>query len=219
MSLTFYELVLDEFYSPSPRGGPEFSNSVFTVPTSGVEEINRNRPTALHRYVIPYEHLKDERRARLYSFFLTVGGMGGAFRMLAPERHNQWFEDELLGTGDGAQDEFPLIKTHSFTADAAYGGAISSYVQRIIKPIYGELELYADASPVDLTADGTMDWTTGVFTFDTPPAIGIEVRATGRYHLPVRFATDWLEMSHDITSESGGIEVREVLPKTLGISA
>jgi uncharacterized protein (TIGR02217 family) len=214
MALTFFEHVLDEFYSPSPRGGPEFSHSVFTVPTSGVEEINRNHPTALHRYSIPYQHLKDERRQRLYSLFLVVGGMGGAFRMLAPERHNQAFEDEpMAGTGS----IWRLQKTHSFTAESYYGGATSSYAQRIVKPIYGEVEIYVSGVLVDLTADGTMDWTTGTFTFDAPP--GATPRATGRYHLPVRFATDWLEMAHDITSESGGMEVVEVLPKTIGINA
>jgi len=217
MGITFHEIVLPQEYSPSPSGGPEFSHSVFPIPRSGVEDINANRASALHRYTIPFTMMTPDKQAWLYSFFLAVGGIGGAFRMLAPEPFNRSFNNELLATTDGTETDFNLIKTHSVTAATFYGGATTSYVQRIVKPVYNEVELYLDGAAVDLSADGAMDWTTGRFAFNDPPDEGLELRATGRYHLPVRFTDDWFSASYDVTSESPNIGLQEVLPKTIGI--
>lgn len=213
MPLSFHELILDEQYSPAPRGGPEFAHNVVSVPASGVEDITRLRPTALHRYIIDWSQLVAERRSRLYSFFLAVGGVGGAFRLLAPEPHNQFLENEAMS---GSGTIWKLQKTHSFTADSFYGGATSTYTQRIVKPVYNELTITVSGVPISLTADGTMNWTTGTFTFNSTP--GATPRATGRYHLPVRFTRDWLEMAHDVSSDWQGVELVEVLPKSLGIT-
>lgn len=213
MGLTFHELEIDQEYAPNPTGGPEFSHSVFSVPASGVEDINRNRPTALHRYTIDWAMLSDEQRSRLYSFFLAVGGVGGAFRMLAPEPHNQSFENQLMA---GSGTVWKLQKVHTFTAESWYGGATSSYTQRIVKPIYGEVEIYVNGVAINMTTAGVMNWTTGTFTFNSAP--GVAPRATGRYHLPVRFSEDWLRMQHDITSDWQGVAIQEVLPKSLNIN-
>lgn len=220
MSIDFHEIILPIEYSAMaqpPQGGPEFSHSVYSVPSSGLEDINRNRSSAIHRYTVDYDLLKTEQRRYLNSFFLAIGGIGCGFRMLAPEYHNQSFSGELIATTNGSQTAFPLIKTHTLTAEAGYGAASRSYIQRIVKPIYGEVELYLDGVLVDLEVVGAMNYTNGIYTFDAAPATGKALRATARYHLPVRFTSDWFNGEFDVSASYRGIGLQELLPKSLGI--
>jgi uncharacterized protein (TIGR02217 family) len=220
LAVDFHEIILPVEYSAMaqpPQGGPEFSHSNYSVPSSGLEDINRNRSSAIHRYTVDYDLLRTEQRKYLNSFFLAIGGIGCGFRMLAPEPHNQSFSGELIATTDGSQTAFPLIKTHTLTAAAEYGGVSRSYVQRIVKPIYGEVELYLDEEPVNLETVGAMNYTNGIYTFDSAPSAGQALKATARYHLPVRFTSDWFSGEFDVSANYRGIGLQELLPKSLGI--
>lgn len=102
--------------------------------------------------------------------------------------------DQVLGAGDGETLTFQLTKI--------YGGAFAPYARPIAKPVAGSVRIAVDG--VELEDDFTVDVTTGVVTFDTPPGIGDAVTAGFLFDVPVRFDTDYLEV--DLSAfEAGAI--------------
>ncbi len=94
--------------------------------------------------------------------------------------------DQLLGTGDGTRTDFQLLKTY---ADAGGG------VERVIaKPVAGTV-VVSVAGSLTPPWDFACDPATGVVVFSTPPAAGAAVRAGFVFDVPVRFATDRIDIS------------------------
>jgi hypothetical protein len=64
----------------------------------------------------------------------------------------------------------------------------------------------------------TVDSTTGLVTFDTPPTTGRVLTWSGVYHVPVTFGRDEFESEIDIGSTSlWGIDLIEILPAELNL--
>lgn len=84
--------------------------------------------------------------------------------------------DEQFGTGDGATTVFNLYKSYTF------GGVI--YSRRIYRPV----------SPISLKVDGvafpagySVNYTTGIVTFSSAPALDEILTWSGDFNVPVRF--------------------------------
>jgi len=112
--------------------------------------------------------------------------------------------DQLVGTGNGAQTDFPLVKH--------YGEAGSPQVRRITRP---------RPDTVLVSLNGVIDvggWTLGdlgTIRFDTPPATGTAIRAGFHFDVPVRFGDDRLEIAGAAFAAGEApsvpvIEIREV---------
>lgn len=91
--------------------------------------------------------------------------------------------DQAIGLGDGATRVFQLVKTY---ADA--GGKAE---RLIAKPVAGSVIVAVDGV---VTADFTVDTTTGLATLATAPAAGAVVSAGYEFDVPVRFATDRIDL-------------------------
>ncbi|MEM9740399.1 MAG: DUF2460 domain-containing protein [Pseudomonadota bacterium] len=89
--------------------------------------------------------------------------------------------DQTLGTGDGVQAEFPLVKM--------YGDV----VRRILKPVPGSVVVGLDGATQSLGFQ--VDHATGTIVFGAPPAIGSTISAGFEFDCPVRFASDRIEAS------------------------
>ncbi len=107
--------------------------------------------------------------------------------------------DQLLGIGDGARTDFPLVKFYE------------GQERRITRPVAGSVRVSVGGE------ERIGGWTLGplgVVRLDAAPAAAVEVRAGFRFDVPVRFAEDRLSVSRS-TFEAGEaasvplIELRE----------
>ncbi|WP_377295688.1 TIGR02217 family protein [Rhizobium sp. SGZ-381] len=115
--------------------------------------------------------------------------------------------DQLIGTGDGVTAAFALSKTY---ADAAAGS-----VRLIAKPVAGTVTVSVNGVTKAATAF-TCNTTTGLVTFAAGhvPAAGAAVRAGYEFDVPVRFATDRIEvnLSNFNAGSIPAIPITEILP-------
>jgi uncharacterized protein (TIGR02217 family) len=111
---------------------------------------------------------------------------------------------QSLGVGDGNAKSFQLVKHY------ASGGVVETRV--ITKPVAATVKLYRDG--VEATSGWTVDTTTGLVTFTTAPAAGVQVTADFAFDVPARFDSDQM----DVTIETyqlgswGQIQVVEIRP-------
>lgn len=171
------------------KGGPEFSTAILQL-ASGYEKRNQNWIMALHRYNIAYG-IKDAADMDVVrAFFFARGGRFRGFRI------KDWADYTVGATtlsvaGDGIETDFQLEKQYT-------SGSIT-YVRNLIKPISGTLSgVTVNAVPQTEGVDFTVDYTTGIMTFGTPPGSGHAVAITAlEFDVPVRFDTDMLDVEHE----------------------
>jgi len=110
--------------------------------------------------------------------------------------------DQILGIGDGTETDFQLRK--------GYMSGTDTYYRDITKPVAGTVLAAVNATP---TTAFSIDTTTGIVVFDTPPPNGALVTAGYQYDVPVRFEKETLEMnvSHFDGGDIPDIEVVEII--------
>jgi uncharacterized protein (TIGR02217 family) len=200
----FHEILFPLDIALKSSGGPERRTDVVTL-GSGREERNARWAHSRRRYDAGYgiktlDALSEvvaffeERRGRLYGFRWRER-LDQASNTGAVTPH-----DQIIGTGDGANDSFQLTKT--------YGSLYAPYQRPIVKPVSGSVRVAVDGAEAD-EENFTVDLTTGVVTFLAGhiPAAGKAVTAGFRFDVPVRFDTDYLEV--DLAAFAAG-----VIPKT-----
>ncbi len=114
--------------------------------------------------------------------------------------------DQVIGTGDGAQLSFQLVKT--------YGGAFSAWQRDITKPVTGTVRIAVNGVEQTEISDFTVDSGTGLVLFKPSalPASGALITAGFEYDVPVRFDEDTLEINleHFDAGQIPGIPIREI---------
>jgi uncharacterized protein (TIGR02217 family) len=131
--------------------------------------------------------------ATLIAFFRARRGAARGFRFRDPfDNVSGAFgtepssTDQLLGVGDGARSEFPLVK---------YYGEDESAQQRFItRPVENTIRVALDGIEQET---GWSHVGLGVIAFDTPPEAGVDVTAGFAFDVPVRFAEDRLEIDRE----------------------
>src|SRR5207248_6417759 len=81
--------------------------------------------------------------------------------------------------------QFQLIKT--------YASGPSTWMRTIKKPVAGTVRL--GVAGVEQTSGITIDTTTGLVTFDSPPAAGAAITAGFAFDTPVRFDPDSISIN------------------------
>ena len=196
---SFLEIQFPADISYGSSGGPEFSTDI-TELDSGKEQRNINWSTSRARYNASHGIKLDEQLTELISFFRIVKGRAFGFRF------KDWLdykaENQIIGTGDNSKTEFQLKKKYIFE---------TYEVERDIKkPVDGTVKLYLNAS---LQSSGfSIDYTSGLITFDTAPANDVIVRADFEFDVPARFDSDKLDASIDDfeTRSWGDIPIIEI---------
>ena len=191
MSVTnFHEVSFPVPLALAATGGPERRTEVVTL-ASGAEVRNAVWAGSRRRWDVGSAALKLDALQDLVAFFEARGGRlyGFRFRDALDDRSCAAGEvpsatDQRIGTGDGVATRFQLVK--------AYG----DHQRRILKPVAGSVLVAVDG----VTAEFSLDATTGEVTLDAAPAPGGVVTAGYRFDCPVRFDTDRL----DITLEGFG---------------
>ena len=83
------------------------------------------------------------------------------------------------------QTQFQLVKQY-------LSGSVID-VRTITKPVDRTVKVYLDS--IEQASGWSVDTTTGLVTFSTPPTLGVEVTADFEFDVPVRFDTDHMAVT------------------------
>ena len=88
--------------------------------------------------------------------------------------------NQHLGTADGQQDQWQLKKT--------YVAGNHQTLRPITKPVSGTVKVYLNG--IETVEGWTVDYSTGILTFDTPPPNGTLINCDFEFDVPVWFESD-----------------------------
>jgi uncharacterized protein (TIGR02217 family) len=204
-------IALDDVSFPIEIGAeasvaPTFSTNVVSS-ASGNEYRNANWQQARLRFDAGPGVRSDSEVETLLAFFRARRGAAVGFRFRDPfdfSSNGMTGEpgalDQRIGTGDGSQVRFSLVKDYS-------GGE-----QRgITRPVAGTVKVAIDGAE---QSSGWVLEALGEVVFDVPPEAGATITAGFLFDVPVRFADDRLEINR-ATFQAGEapsvplVEIRE----------
>lgn len=135
----------------------------------------------------------------LIHFFEARRGPLCGFRFRDPLDHKSadpvTVTDQIIGTGDGHRKTFQLVKT--------YGDDPHAYIRPITKPVDGTVNVAVDGVQNEISCD----LMTGQVTFETAPVPGSLITAGFEFDVPVRFASDALDITLD---DFGAMQIQDV---------
>ncbi len=191
--MSFHEILFPVDIALNSEGGPTRRTDIVAL-VSGHEE--RNSPWAGSRraFNAGYGVKSIADIEDIIAFFEARMGRLHGFRFRDPFDFKSCRiaespapDDQSLGTGDGNETGFQLVKR--YTSGAA------SYARPIRKPVAGSVRVAVDGAEQTEGADFTVDETTGVVTFAAPPAAAAAVTAGFLFDTPVRFDSDELRIN------------------------
>ncbi len=172
-----------DFLTFGSHGGPSYRTHVVAT-KAGVEQRNQAWSQSLAVYEVGLVHRDATATNALRRFFRAIAmGRRHGFRFTDRLPGESTGVREVLGTGDGVEDTFQLVKHYTL------GGYDS--IRTITKPVAGSVVVYLNGTA---TTAFTVDPTTGLVTLTSPPAGGVVVSASCQFQVPVRFETDTLDL-------------------------
>jgi uncharacterized protein (TIGR02217 family) len=191
--MAFHEIRFPESVSFGSLGGPGRRTEIVTF-ANGHEERNTPWAQSRRRYDAGLGLRSLDDLETVIAFFEARQGMLHAFRWkdwvdYKSSRASQAVAatDQPLGQADGMATRFQLVKTY------ASGG--SSVTRQIRKPVAGTVQVAVDGAQLAAGSGWSLDATTGIVEFSTPPAAGAFISAGFEYDVPVRFDTDLIQVS------------------------
>lgn len=207
---SFHEVRFPDDISRGSSGGPERMDDIVTL-RSGFEERNAIWENSLHSYdagiglremedVYVVKEFFEARRGRLYGFRWKDWSdfkSKGPTESVSPT-------DQNIGTGTGALTTFQLKKTYTS------GG--ETYTRDIKKPVQGTVKVSVDNIEKLETSDWTCDYSTGIITFLSAPALNKVVKAGFEFDVPVRFDLKKLDINVELFSAGSvpTIKIQEI---------
>jgi len=182
------------------KAGVIYRTSV-SVQANGYEKRNIYWSQGRHKYDVAYTVRNADQLSLLINFFHSTYGRAHGFRFKdfsdfhtnsvpyygdggspsAPPTK----DDQEFALGDGAETEFQLIKKYisgTFETERA-----------IYKPVAGTVLIAVDGVLQTESTNYTIDYTTGIVTFISPPAGAASLTWGGEFDVPVRFESDEIE--------------------------
>lgn len=191
--MAFHEVRFPESLSFGSLGGPERRTEIVTF-ANGHEERNTPWAQSRRRYDAGLGLRSLDDLEAVIAFFEARQGMLHAFRWkdwvdFKSARASQPVSarDQLLGRGDGAQRAFQLVKT--------YASGMASVTRPIRKPVADSVRVAVNGGEVPVGPGWSIDVTTGVVSFPTPPPRDAVITAGFEFDVPVRFDTDLIQIS------------------------
>jgi uncharacterized protein (TIGR02217 family) len=179
----FVEERLPDLIAFGAVGGPRFLTSVGTS-TSGYEQRANYWTLERGQWDLSYNYRTAEQTAALIAFFTAVAcGRAHGFRYYDHATQEQQGLNEFLGAGDGVLTTFQLRKLYTVDSE--------SYARLITKPVADTVQMTLNGTA---TTAFTVDTTTSLVTCTVPPGLGVIIRASFLFDVPVRFDTDWLSL-------------------------
>lgn len=191
--MAFHEVRFPDNISRGARGGPQRKVQIVEL-ASGAEERNASWADSRRRFDVAYGIRRADDLQAVVAFFEARGGRLYGFR------YKDWADytsclpsraidarDQVIGTGDGSQKQFRLCKR--------YGTEELGWTRKISKPVAGSVRVALNE--VEQFTGWSVDATTGIVTFDTPPDPGLTVTAGFAFDVPVRFDSDIMDVTLD----------------------
>lgn len=196
--MAFHETLFPLSIGLGATGGPERRTEIVTL-SSGHEVRNSRWAHSRRRYDVGtgvtsvddlYQIVAffEERQGRLHGFRFRDAS---DFTSTTPKADPTPL-DQALGTGDGLTSTFQLSK--------AYGGSFGGYQRPIYKPVSGSVRIAFD--DVEQSGGFTVDVTTGIVSFASPPLAGVRLTGGFLFDVPVRFEMDQLNV--DLSAFNAG---------------
>ena len=173
------------------RGGPVREVDILQL-ANGAEVRNARGRHSRRQYNAVAGLKSREQAIELIDFFESRYGPLYGFLFRDPLDYEA---DEIIGIGDGSQTEFSLIKT--------YGAAPHVYTRRITKPVSGSVRVSLDAVETSVSVDHSQ----GFIQFQTAPAIGAAITAVFEFDVPVRFASQALDI---VLDDFGATQIQDI---------
>lgn len=223
--MSFHEVQFPTDISYGSRGGPGYRTKVIEL-DSGQEQRLSRWNSARRRYDVGYGLRSQDDLYTVYKFFLSRSGGTYGFRFkdwldynssaygknYGQGGANPTKDDQVIGVGDGGTSIFQLIKV--------YPDDIAPKTRNITKPVNGTVLIALDGTLKTESTDYSVNYTTGVVTFGTPPGNTVEITAGYEFDVPVRFDVTEEEIQFSLTDyDEGGVEIPLVEIKSeLGVS-
>ena len=191
--MQFHDVRFPAALSFGSVGGPERRTDVVTI-SNGFEERNSPWAHSRRRYDAGFGMRSLDDVETMIAFFEARYGQLYAFRWKDWSDYRSCRpseeitgQDQIIGTGDGVQTDFQVVKTY-------WSGAYD-YSRPIAKLVEGTVRVALDG--VDLTegTEFTVDVSTGIVTLAQAPAAGLVVTAGFEFDVPVRFDTSSIQTS------------------------
>lgn len=197
--MAFHEVRFPDDIAYGASGGPEFATTIVTM-ASGYEQRNINWQAARGRWDVASGLKNQTQLDTLLAFFRGRKGRAHGFRF------KDWSDfkatGQLIGTGDGANKTFQLVKN--------YTSGAGSESRIIKKPVSGTTKIYLNG--VQLTSGWSVSSSTGIVTINTAPGNGVPVTADFDFDVPVRFDTDRMAVTIEFFNlhQWSGIPIVEI---------
>lgn len=191
--MAFHDVRFPSSLSLGSVGGPERRSEIVTL-ASGFEERNSPWAHSRRRYDAGMGLRSLDDVQDLLAFFEARAGQLHGFRWkdwsdcksskpsVAPG-----YGDQVIGRGDGQRTAFQLLKGY-VSGGVRYERPIGKPVLDSVRAGVGGVEMFAGTGYA-------VDHRTGIVTFDTAPAPGVEITAGFEFDVPVRFDTDRIAVS------------------------
>lgn len=199
--MAHYDLLFPPDISTGVVGGPKFQNVAVTT-GSGWTSVNQDWQDPLREYDCEHLFEVDAERDLLLSWFHIMGGTAHTFLFLDYSDglcgcvfdNDDWTEvsRQLIGEGDGVEDEFQLIKTYEIATGVTYDRVITKPAgQQDLDPVSNPKIYVNNVLQVEDT-DYELDYSTGIVTFlpGHIPAVGHDIEWVGPFYVKVRFRVD-----------------------------
>jgi len=173
------------------RGGPLRPTDIVTL-TNGAEVRNAKGKHSRRQYNAIAGVKSKQQAVEIIDFFESRFGPLFGFRFRDPLDYEA---NSDLSLGDGTDRNFDLIKS--------YGDGPHIYRRRITKPVEGTVRAFIDGAETAVA----VDYDRGKIQFETPPAAGAVVSAHFEFDVPVRFASESLDI---VLDDFGAMQIQDI---------
>jgi len=173
------------------RGGPVRPTEILQF-ANGSETRNAKTRHSRRQYNAIAGLKSREQVIELLDFYESRSGPLYGFRFRDPLDNSA---DNPIGIGDGAQRNFELIKR--------YGAEPHLYVRPIAKPVEDTIRVFVD----DIERPVSVDYQRGIIQFQIPPNAGAIIRAEFEFDVPVRFASESLDI---VLDDFGAAQIQDI---------
>lgn len=212
--MAFYELSYPINPCPGTISGAGFSSAMFETDSGQRRYVRRHLQSRTFLDLAQQIQSHDDLYA-LITFYRRIGGVANGFRCMdwwdyaTNAKGRLWgpnnteevaCTDQVLGVGDSSTTQFQLRKF--------YGDSDPIYTRTIKKPVAGTV--LVGLNGVNQTSGWTLDTTTGIITFTSPPSAVDEISWGGEFDVPVHFDMTLDEMLAVTMDDYGNVSVPSV---------